>query len=234
MSLQAVSRHIQVLVRAGLVTQERTGRIARCSIVGGADVWRGGLAQPVHAVLAAVVRYAGGNGEGVAGDGAKRKGWEGQAEMSLRENPRIVLLEKRLREARVQLHEALAETAQGEVKDYSFSMPDGEIRLSALFGGRRDLFVIHNMGTGCAQCTMWADGFNGFYPHLAARAAAVVVSPDPPQRQAEFAAARGWRFPMASSAGTTFAADMGFADAQGRTLPGVSVFQREARASSNT
>jgi predicted dithiol-disulfide oxidoreductase (DUF899 family) len=147
--------------------------------------------------------------------------------MSLRENPRIVLLEKRLREARVQLHEALAETAQGEVKDYSFSMPDGEIRLSALFGGRRDLFVIHNMGTGCAQCTMWADGFNGFYPHLAARAAAVVVSPDPPQRQAEFAAARGWRFPMASSAGTTFAADMGFADAQGRTLPGVSVFQRE-------
>lgn len=31
-SLQAVSRHIQVLVRAGLVTQERTGRIARCSL----------------------------------------------------------------------------------------------------------------------------------------------------------------------------------------------------------
>src|SRR5262249_59539145 len=28
-SLQAVSRHIQVLVRAGLVTQERTGRISR-------------------------------------------------------------------------------------------------------------------------------------------------------------------------------------------------------------
>jgi DNA-binding transcriptional ArsR family regulator len=43
MSLQAVSRHIQVLVRAGLVTQERTGRIARCSIVAapmyGAAVW---------------------------------------------------------------------------------------------------------------------------------------------------------------------------------------------------
>ena len=32
MSLQAVSRHIQVLVRAGLVTQERTGRIARCNL----------------------------------------------------------------------------------------------------------------------------------------------------------------------------------------------------------
>ena len=31
-SLQAVSRHIQVLVRAGLVLQARTGRISRCSL----------------------------------------------------------------------------------------------------------------------------------------------------------------------------------------------------------
>jgi len=34
-SLQAVSRHIQVLVRAGLVSQERTGRISRCSLIAG-------------------------------------------------------------------------------------------------------------------------------------------------------------------------------------------------------
>jgi len=42
-SLQAVSRHIQVLVRAGLVQQKRTGRISRCSLVAGpiyqAAVW---------------------------------------------------------------------------------------------------------------------------------------------------------------------------------------------------
>jgi DNA-binding transcriptional ArsR family regulator len=42
-SLQAVSRHIQVLVRAGLVQQERTGRISRCSLDAGpifkAAVW---------------------------------------------------------------------------------------------------------------------------------------------------------------------------------------------------
>ena len=31
-SLQAVSRHIQVLVRAGLVQQERSGRISRCTL----------------------------------------------------------------------------------------------------------------------------------------------------------------------------------------------------------
>jgi DNA-binding transcriptional ArsR family regulator len=42
-SLQAVSRHIQVLVAAGLVSQERTGRISRCSLETGpilaATVW---------------------------------------------------------------------------------------------------------------------------------------------------------------------------------------------------
>ena len=31
-SLQAVSRHIQVLVQAGLINQERTGRISRCRL----------------------------------------------------------------------------------------------------------------------------------------------------------------------------------------------------------
>jgi len=42
-SLQAVSRHIQVLVRAGLVQQARSGRISRCSLDAGplceAAVW---------------------------------------------------------------------------------------------------------------------------------------------------------------------------------------------------
>ena len=31
-SLQAVSRHIHVLVRAGLISQSRSGRISRCSL----------------------------------------------------------------------------------------------------------------------------------------------------------------------------------------------------------
>src|SRR6516165_2819963 len=42
-SLQAVSRHIQVLVKAGLLKQERTGRISRCRLDAGpiyqAAVW---------------------------------------------------------------------------------------------------------------------------------------------------------------------------------------------------
>ena len=42
-SLQAVSRHIQILVRAGLVQQERSGRISKCSLdaqpLGEAALW---------------------------------------------------------------------------------------------------------------------------------------------------------------------------------------------------
>jgi DNA-binding transcriptional ArsR family regulator len=42
-SLQAVSRHIQVLARAGLVRQQRSGRISRCSLDAGpifaASLW---------------------------------------------------------------------------------------------------------------------------------------------------------------------------------------------------
>jgi DNA-binding transcriptional ArsR family regulator len=47
-SLQAVSRHIQVLVRAGLVRQERTGRISRCSLVVG----------PIYAAAVWISRYS--------------------------------------------------------------------------------------------------------------------------------------------------------------------------------
>ena len=47
-SLQAVSRHIQVLVRAGLIEQERTGRISRCSLVTG----------PVYAAAVWINRYS--------------------------------------------------------------------------------------------------------------------------------------------------------------------------------
>ena len=55
-SLQAVSRHIQVLVRAGLVTQARTGRISRCSLD----------AEPLSEAAAWINRYA--------------KYWQGQFE----------------------------------------------------------------------------------------------------------------------------------------------------------
>jgi DNA-binding transcriptional ArsR family regulator len=47
-SLQAVSRHIQVLVKAGLVKQERTGRISRCRLDAG----------PIYEAAAWINRYS--------------------------------------------------------------------------------------------------------------------------------------------------------------------------------
>jgi DNA-binding transcriptional ArsR family regulator len=47
-SLQAISRHIQVLVRAGLVNQERTGRISRCRFD----------ATPIHEAAVWLNRYS--------------------------------------------------------------------------------------------------------------------------------------------------------------------------------
>lgn len=112
------------------------------------------------------------------------------------------------------------------VKDYALANGAGPVKLSALFGDKSELVVVHNMGASCAYCTLWADGFNGLYPHLADRAAFCVVTPDSPETQAKFAATRGWRFPMASHAGSEFAADMGYRGANGGWMPGLSVFQR--------
>src|SRR4249920_2536188 len=49
-----------------------------------------------------------------------------------------------------------------------------------------------------------AGGGNGVYDHLRNRAAFVLSSPDAPERQRQFAAGRGWRFPMISYEGTSF------------------------------
>ena len=114
------------------------------------------------------------------------------------------------------------------VKDYAFPTGDGTARLSDLFAGKSDLMVIHNMGSTCPMCTLWADGFNGILPHLMNRCAFVVSSPEAPAQQAKFAKSRGWRFRMVSTQGTGFAKDMGFEDPKGAPWPGVSVFRRDA------
>ncbi|MGQ0677118.1 MAG: DUF899 family protein [Rhodospirillales bacterium] len=111
------------------------------------------------------------------------------------------------------------------VQDYTLATTAGPVRLSQLFGAKKDLFVIHNMGASCPYCTLWADGFNGIYHHLADRAAFVVASPDAPAAQRKFAQGRGWRFPMVSHRGTGFAQDMGYRSKHG-WLPGISAFKR--------
>jgi predicted dithiol-disulfide oxidoreductase (DUF899 family) len=130
---------------------------------------------------------------------------------------------------RAKMRDAQAAVAPQEVEDYALSTPAGTVRLSALFGGKDDLIVIHNMGASCRYCTLWADGFNGIYAHLADRAAFVVATPDAPAAQKRFAESRGWRFPMVSHQGTSFAADMGYHSEKGGWLPGISVFRHHGK-----
>lgn len=130
----------------------------------------------------------------------------------------------------VEQHEHLAELKRRlppeEVQDYLLHGPEGQVRLSQLFHGRRDLIVIHNMGRSCRYCTLWADGFNGLVKPLSDRAAFAVVSPDPVGVQQKFAQSRGWTFPLYSGRGSTFAKDMGFMPRPGEPWPGVSTFRR--------
>jgi predicted dithiol-disulfide oxidoreductase (DUF899 family) len=118
-----------------------------------------------------------------------------------------------------------------EVEDYTLLEARGnKVTLSSFFGEKDELIVIYNMGKACPYCTMWADGFNGAAKHLEDRAAFVLVSPDPPEAQAKFAASRGWTFRMASAHGTSFAKDLGFQAKDGGYMPGVSVFQKRKDA----
>src|SRR5438270_93780 len=57
-------------------------------------------------------------------------------------------------------------------KDYRFDTCSGEKSLAELFNGRSQLLVYHLMfgpdyTAPCASCSMIADGFNGFWEHLA-------------------------------------------------------------------
>jgi predicted dithiol-disulfide oxidoreductase (DUF899 family) len=140
---------------------------------------------------------------------------------------KLVAYRRQIADLRKKMREAQASVEPEEVDDYAFATPRGTVQLSAIFGDKPDLIVIHNMGSSCAYCTLWADGFNGIYDHLANRAAFVVSSPDRPDVQKKFAAGRGWRFPMVSHAGTSFAADMGYRSTSGGWLPGITAFRKD-------
>lgn len=139
----------------------------------------------------------------------------------------ITELEEVIREKKALLAERYRNRPGDVVDDHHFSIPDGErTSLSALFAGRSDLIVVHNMGRDCPYCTMWADGFNGLLAHIEDRASFVVSSPDPPDVQQAFADERGWDFRMVSTADSSFTEAMGFADGE-EYYPGVSTFRRD-------
>jgi len=130
------------------------------------------------------------------------------------------VLRKRFLDARKELSDAQKNREPESVTDYTFEGPGKSITLSDLFGDKDDLFVIHNMGTSCPYCTLWADGFNGVFDHW-------LSSPDSVETQQRFKADRNWKFEMVSTGENTFASDMGYQNKQGHH-PGVSVFSKSA------
>ena len=142
-------------------------------------------------------------------------------------NGKLADYRRQIADIREKMRDTLATVEPQEVQDYEFTTSDGLVHLSELFGDQEDLILIHNMGTSCACCTLWADGYNRIHQHVVKRAAFAVSSPDRPEIQKKIAQSRGWKFPMVSHAGSTFAADMGYVSANGGWTPGVSVFKRD-------
>ena len=138
-----------------------------------------------------------------------------------------------LEEAKRKMVELCRRIGPERVEDYELQGREGGVKLSEMFGDKSDLILIHNMGSECPYCTMWADGFNGALRHLQDRAGFVVVSPDSVEVQQAVRAKRGWQFEMYSAEGTSFIKDMGFASDgesyyNSTVMPGVSTFRKNA------
>jgi len=127
-----------------------------------------------------------------------------------------------LKQKLVHLH---AENKGSAVKDYEFTTLSGLTSLSDLFQDKQHLLLIHNMGQACRYCTLWADGFNGFLPHLETTLSVVLVSKDSPDKQRQFANSRGWRFRMASHGGGDYIKEQSV-QSESENYPGVILYEK--------
>lgn len=139
----------------------------------------------------------------------------------------IKALEQEIIEKKKQLVELRKLIGERLVPNYEFvTSTNKQTTLLDLFCDKDELFVIHNMGKDCSYCTMWADGFNGVYHHLIAKAGFVLASPDYPSILEDYAAERKWQFPMISVKGSSFTEEVGFFK-ENQYYPGVSTFRRD-------
>ena len=98
-------------------------------------------------------------------------------------------------------------------KAYQFQTDDGTASLADLFRGRSQLLVYHFMfgpdyKAGCPHCSAIADGFNGFWKHLAGHDVMLwAVSRAPLEKLQAYKRRLGWTFPWASSGSGDFNLD---------------------------
>jgi predicted dithiol-disulfide oxidoreductase (DUF899 family) len=95
-------------------------------------------------------------------------------------------------------------------KPYQFNTDEGKASLADLFRGRSQLLIYHFMfgpdyTGGCPSCSAIADGFNGFWIHLANHDVMLwAVSRAPLEQLQAYKRRMGWTFPWASSFGGDF------------------------------
>ncbi len=95
-------------------------------------------------------------------------------------------------------------------KEYRFETDEGSASLADLFRRRSQLLVYHFMfgpdyTAGCPSCSAIADGFNGFFVHLANHDVSLsAVSRAPLAKLQVYKRRMGWTFPWASSLGGDF------------------------------
>ena len=142
-------------------------------------------------------------------------------------NTDIQAIEKQIYELNTKLVELRKQnTETSDIPNYSFQTLYGDKSLLDLFADKDKLLVIHNMGQGCRYCTLWADGLNGFLPHLESTMSVVLVSKDSPELQRKFANSRGWRFSLASHSGSDYIKEQNVMPEE-NNAPGVVLYQRD-------
>jgi len=98
-------------------------------------------------------------------------------------------------------------------KAYRFDTDEGPAGLADLFRGNSQLLVYHFMfgedyTAGCPSCSAIADGFNGFFMHLAHHDVTLyAISRAPLAKLQAYKRRMGWTFPWASSHGGDFNLD---------------------------
>ncbi|MCY4656909.1 MAG: DUF899 family protein [Gammaproteobacteria bacterium] len=137
----------------------------------------------------------------------------------------IQKLEQEIFQLTVELNELRKNSSTVEVVNYEFQTEFGSTTLLDLFGEHDKLLAIHNMGQACRYCTLWADGFNGFVPHLESAMSLVLLSKDPPELQRTFANSRSWRFKLASHGGGPYMTEQSVMPEHGN-MPGAVVYER--------
>jgi predicted dithiol-disulfide oxidoreductase (DUF899 family) len=110
-------------------------------------------------------------------------------------------------------------------KDYSFETDEGTKSLAELFDGRSQLLIYHFMfgpvyEAGCTVCSSIADNIDPNVVHLKAHDVTMMfVSRAPIEKLQAYKKRMGWNVEWASTAGSDFNRDLGFAHSEEELKP---------------